>query len=207
MMPHAFGMNGAPHSVVSSGESLLRPARDRTRGNATEVRSMTRRLTRDTQNALLVGVAAGFANYFDVDPVLVRLVFILLAFLSGFGLVAYVVGWVIMPRDGRAGEAGGVAATAAERGAGPTHADRIVEKVRQAGERVAEEFQRMPADAPRGRMVAGTVLIVLGGLFLLDRLFVWHWPSWARMSNLWPVILIVLGVSFILQAARGGIRK
>jgi phage shock protein PspC (stress-responsive transcriptional regulator) len=166
---------------------------------------MTRRLTRDTKNALLGGVAAGFANYFDVDPVLVRLVFILLAFLSGFGLVAYVVGWIIIPREGRAGEAAGGAGTGSQ--AGSTPADRIVETVREAGERVAQGFQRLPADAPRGRMVAGTVLIVLGVLFLLDRLFLWHWPSWARLSNLWPVILIVIGVSLILEGARGRNRK
>ena len=53
---------------------------------------MNRRLTRDTKNAVLGGVAAGFANYFGVDPVLARIVFIALAFLNGFGVVAYVVG-------------------------------------------------------------------------------------------------------------------
>lgn len=61
----------------------------------------------------------------------------------------------------------------------------------------------MPADAGRGRMVAGTILIVLGVLFLLDRLSWWHWPQWARLSNLWPLILIAVGVSIILEAARG----
>ena len=64
----------------------------------------------------------------------------------------------------------------------------------------------LPAGAGRGRVVAGTILIVLGLLFLLDRLSWWHWPQWARLSNLWPVILIAIGVSLILEAgrARGG---
>jgi len=163
---------------------------------------MDRRLTRDTKNAVLGGVAAGFADYFGVDPVLVRLVFILLTFLNGFGLVAYAVGWVIMPRREEVADAAGQA----EQGRGPAPAGRIVEKVRQAGERVAEELQRLPAGAGRGRVVAGTILIVLGLLFLLDRLSWWHWPQWARLSNLWPVILIAIGVSLILEAgrARGG---
>ena len=79
---------------------------------------MTRRLTRDTKNAVLGGVAAGFANYFCVDPVLVRLAFILLVFLNGFGLLAYVVGWVIMPRAERdAGAAGTAGAPGAPAGA------------------------------------------------------------------------------------------
>jgi len=162
---------------------------------------MNRRLTRDTKHAVLGGVAAGFANYFGVDPVLARIVFIALCFLNGFGVVAYVVGWIIMPRDDRVAETGGPAATGG--GSGPTPADRLVEKVRAAGERAVEEVRRMPADAGRGRMVAGTILIVLGVLFLLDRLSWWHWPQWARLSNLWPLILIAVGVSIILEAARG----
>ena len=164
---------------------------------------MARRLTRDTQNAVLGGVAAGFANYFGVDPVLVRLAFILLVFLNGFGLLAYVVGWVIMPRAERTASAAGTA------GAPPVvdAADRIVEKVRQAGDRVADGLQRLPEDTGRGSAIAGVVLIVLGVLFLLDRFSWWHWPHWARLSNLWPVILIAVGVSLILQAARGRDRK
>ena len=163
---------------------------------------MDRRLTRDTKNAVLGGVAAGFANYFSVDPVLMRIVFIALSFLNGFGVVAYIVGWIIMPRDGRAAEVAGSAAPGG--GSGQTAAaDRVAEKLREAGERVAQEFHRMPADAGRGRMVAGTILILLGVLFLLDRFYWWRWPQWARLSNLWPVILIAVGVSIILDAARG----
>lgn len=173
---------------------------------------MARRLTRDTKNAVLGGVAAGFASYFGVDPVLARLVFILLAFLNGFGLIAYVIGWVIMPRDEAvSGPAGGVAGTSGGARPGPaagappgtSPVDRVVEKVRQAGERVADELQRLPAETGRGRVVAGTILIVLGVLFLLDRLSWWRWPQWARLSNLWPVILIAIGASLILEAARG----
>ena len=55
----------------------------------------------------------------------------------------------------------------------------------------------------RGRVVAGSILIALGALFLLDRLSWLHWPHWARLANLWPVILIAVGASLILEAARG----
>src|SRR2546427_11583321 len=115
---------------------------------------MARRLTRDTKNAVLGGVAAGFANYIGVDPVLARLVFILLAFLNGFGLVAYAVGWVIMPRDGGAADA---AAPGPSSGAAPggTPADRIVEKLREAGGRGASEVPRLPAEGGGGRGVRG----------------------------------------------------
>ena len=156
-----------------------------------------RRLTRDTKNAVLGGVAAGLADYFGVDPVLVRLVLIALAFLNGFGLAAYIVGWLIIPRADMIGAAGGRA------GSGPTPADRVVEKVREVGERVAEEVRGIPSGGGQGRIVAGAALIVLGLLFLLDTLSWWHWPQWARLANLWPLILIAVGASIILEAVRG----
>jgi phage shock protein C len=176
---------------------------------------MERRLTRDTRRAVLGGVAAGFANYFGVDPVLARIVFIALTALSGAGLVAYVVGWIIMPRDDHDADAARHARAPDRSAAGAEHGtrggtggevsavDRIVDKVRATGDRLADEFQRLPADAGRGRVVAGSILIVLGALFLLDRLAFWHWPHWARLANLWPLILIVVGASLILEAARG----
>ncbi len=81
---------------------------------------MAKRLTRDTRNAVLCGVAAGFGNYFGVDPVLVRIAFILLVFLNGVGVIAYLVCWLIMPRQeveaagpGAVAGAPGAAATAA----------------------------------------------------------------------------------------------
>ena len=154
-----------------------------------------RRLTRDTKNAVLGGVAAGLANYFGVDPVLVRLVLIALAFLNGFGLAAYIVGWLIIPRADMVGAAGGRA--------GSTPADRVVEKVREVGERVAEEVRGIPSGRGHGRILAGAALIVLGLLFLLDTLSWWHWPQWARLANLWPLILIAVGASIILEAVRG----
>ena len=160
---------------------------------------MDRRLTRDTKHGVLGGVAAGFAKYFDVDPVLARIVFIALAALSGAGVLAYIVGWIIMPRDDRAAEAAAPAPAAARM----SSVDRVVEKVREAGDRLADELHRLPERGDRGRVVAGSILIALGALFFLDRFPWWHWPRWARLANLWPLILIAVGVSLILEAARG----
>ena len=57
------------------------------------------RLMRDTQHKKIAGVCAGLARYFDVDPVLVRLIFLVLALSTGIGFIAYIVGWIVMPKD------------------------------------------------------------------------------------------------------------
>ena len=57
-----------------------------------------RRVRRDTNEAMLGGVAAGLARHLEVDVVWVRLAFVLTAiFGSGLGLVAYLAAWVIIP--------------------------------------------------------------------------------------------------------------
>ena len=58
-----------------------------------------RRLYRDADRAVLGGVCAGLANYFDMDPVVVRVIFAFLLVFAGGGLVAYLVLWIVMPED------------------------------------------------------------------------------------------------------------
>ena len=55
------------------------------------------RLMRDPFDKIIGGVCSGVAHYFDVDPVIVRLVMALLFFTFGVGLVAYIIAWAVMP--------------------------------------------------------------------------------------------------------------
>jgi phage shock protein C len=57
------------------------------------------RLMRDVYNKKIAGVCAGLARYFGVDAVLVRLIFLVLAFSTGIGFVAYLIAWIVMPKD------------------------------------------------------------------------------------------------------------
>ncbi len=57
-----------------------------------------KRLYRSKKDKVLGGVCGGIADYLGVDPVIVRLVWILVTIASlGFGLIAYVVAWLIVP--------------------------------------------------------------------------------------------------------------
>ena len=56
-----------------------------------------KRMTRSTSNKMIAGVCAGMADYFDLDPTVVRVGYIIAAFLSGLGLIAYIVLALVMP--------------------------------------------------------------------------------------------------------------
>ena len=58
-----------------------------------------KRLYRSTKDRMLAGVCGGIAEYLDVDPTLVRLVFVALTFLGGPGIVIYIALMLIVPEN------------------------------------------------------------------------------------------------------------
>lgn len=58
-----------------------------------------KRLERATQDKWLGGVCGGLGHYFDIDPTLIRLIFIVALLGAGTGLLVYLVLWLIMPRS------------------------------------------------------------------------------------------------------------
>jgi phage shock protein PspC (stress-responsive transcriptional regulator) len=57
-----------------------------------------KKLYRSEKNKMIGGVAAGFAEYFKIDPTLVRLIFVI-AGLAGPGIPFYLIAWLIMPAE------------------------------------------------------------------------------------------------------------
>jgi phage shock protein C len=56
-----------------------------------------KRLYRSRFNRIIGGVCYGMSEYLNIDPVIVRLVWVLLAIFGGAGLLAYLVCWIIIP--------------------------------------------------------------------------------------------------------------
>lgn len=59
---------------------------------------MTKKLYRSRANSMIAGVCGGLGEYLDVDPNILRVVAVLLIFAKGIGLLAYLIGWIIIPR-------------------------------------------------------------------------------------------------------------
>ncbi|MDD5639705.1 MAG: PspC domain-containing protein [Candidatus Pacebacteria bacterium] len=56
-----------------------------------------RKLYRNSDDMIIGGVCSGIASYFNIEPVLIRLVAFLLIFCNGFGIFAYIILWIIIP--------------------------------------------------------------------------------------------------------------
>jgi phage shock protein C len=60
-----------------------------------------KRLMRPRADRKIAGVCAGMAEYFDLDVTLVRVLWIVITFFTGivFGVIAYIVAWIVMPEE------------------------------------------------------------------------------------------------------------
>ena len=134
---------------------------------------------------MIAGVAAGLADYFDLDVTLVRIVFILL-FVFGFsGLLIYIVMWVAIPEKPWFQLPGQtVDYTAVQQ---PVHGN----------QQTFSPPYPLAKKSNSGRLIAGFILIATGTWFLLAELDVI--PDWVSIFKLWPLVLIVLGLMILFS--------
>ncbi len=135
---------------------------------------MAKRLHRSYDNKMLGGICGGLAEYFDVDPSVVRILAVISLFVSGgMTILVYIVAWIIIPL----GEPGGVR----------------TEKPKQEPVR----FNETPRISPWTSYLPGLVLIFFGSILLIRE----HW-LWFAWRDMWPVILIALGLVLIFAGKR-----
>ncbi len=156
---------------------------------------MEKRLLRSNRDRMIAGVCSGLADYLNVDPTLVRIVFIVLTLVTGglFGIV-YLLLWVVTPEAGRSiptpptvppssaivptGEP-----TPVEPGAAPL-----------ASDTAATPGTAAPSapSRPRDLRIVGWIALAIGVYLLLGQLGIGHW-----VRSLWPLALVVVGVMML----------
>ena len=142
-----------------------------------------KRLYRSRKNRMLGGVCGGIAEYFDIDPVIVRLIAVALFFVGGSALLAYVIALIIIPYEPYEMPAG------ANKEAAPAAAEAPPQASQVASEAVP--------------LFLGIVLIIIGAVFLLHNMpFFDPFYGWARhfiRHFFWPSLLIIAGIFIIAR--------
>ena len=60
-------------------------------------KNKVKKLYRSKKNRVIAGVCGGIAEYFNIDPTLVRLLWIFFVIIWGSGILAYIIAWIIIP--------------------------------------------------------------------------------------------------------------
>jgi phage shock protein C len=58
-----------------------------------------KKLYRSRTDRKVAGVCGGLAQYFNIDPVIVRLIWILFVLLGGSGIIIYIIAWIVVPLE------------------------------------------------------------------------------------------------------------
>ena len=154
---------------------------------------MNRRLSRCRHDRMLAGVASGMAEYFEVDPTLIRVLWLISIFFGGLGLVAYIVLAIIMPNEpdpalvvDPASAASADPASAANPALSGWHA-------------AAATHRHVTRDNGRIVTFAGIALILFGALALIGV----YLPDLADGGRfLWPAFILGIGVLLVAGAVR-----
>ncbi|MFH1651032.1 MAG: PspC domain-containing protein [Chloroflexota bacterium] len=157
---------------------------------------MEKTLYRSRKNRMIWGVCGGLADYFDLEPTIVRLIFVLLAFANGMGVLIYIILAIVVPQEG-----------APSRPSRETIRENV-EEMKGTAEAVGKELRSTfsresgEAAAPRAkwnRNLVGVVFIVFGLLFLLGSLNLFRALAW---TYIWPVLIIAVGLILIFANRR-----
>jgi phage shock protein PspC (stress-responsive transcriptional regulator) len=140
---------------------------------------------------MISGVASGLADYFDVDPTLVRLVFIISALIHGIGIFVYIVMSFIVPIQEKAPESN--KAIGKENEGMP---DSTSEGAQPPLEPLAAEPGTHWRHREQRHTWAGVILIALGVLFLAQNMGFLFWWNWRIF---WPVVLICVGALLLAR--------
>ena len=190
---------------------------------------MDRRLYRSESDQMLSGVSGGLAEYFDIDPVIVRLLWVILAiFSAGLVIVVYVAFWIVMPtyssiygdepeepQVARGGEPEtpeededkdeSPSADESNSGGAPDRPSEakaepaVVAPARRSRRRTTMRVGRRRMRRGQAGVVIGAALVIGGGIMLLNNFLPFYDP-W----RLWPLILVGIGLAILAGRLSNG---
>ena len=153
---------------------------------------MKTRLYRSTTDRMIGGVCGGLGAYLDIDPVLVRLFFVLLVIAGGSGVLIYLLLWILIPSEPSA---------LAEDATVRTGAQEIADRARGLGDEMRTSIRN---HNPQTALIIGAALVVLGAMFLVQNLHI-GWLYWLDAGVLWPLLLIIGGAALVWRRTKGAV--
>jgi phage shock protein C len=159
---------------------------------------MAKRLYRSRDDRMIWGVCGGLAEYFDVDPAIVRVVMVLLVFANGLGILAYVILAIVTPLESSQAAVTGENIEGFKEPASELRGEtRSTFAARE--DSVGPQAEDTSWTYHRRRMAIGIILLVLGALYAVGN---FGFVSWFRWGLLWPLILVAVALAILLAARR-----
>ena len=142
---------------------------------------MKDKLYRSRRFRVLGGVAGGLATYFNLDPILVRVLVVIMSIFHGFGILLYIILWIVVPEE--------PFEMAYQTKAEPNDQGEANQQ--------PNPFEHTAKASGSGRIITGVILIGLGVLFFADRII----PAF-DFSDIFPVLMVLAGIALIWNSMK-----
>ena len=156
---------------------------------------MEKKLYRSRSDRMIWGVCGGLAKYFDIDPTIVRIIAVLSIFISGAGILAYIILAIVIPLEGTK--------TAEPKETLKENVEEIKKTAGELGREIQStlhgeegESEEQTKVRHRRRNLFGIIIIIIGVIFLLGSFDLFWWFRWVY---LWPLIIIAIGVLIVIR--------
>ncbi|MDD4937885.1 MAG: PspC domain-containing protein [Candidatus Shapirobacteria bacterium] len=144
-----------------------------------------KKIYRSKDDYILAGVCSGLAEYFEVDPTLMRVIFVLLFIGGGAGFLIYLILWLIIPKEG------GKKVKVNREENIKEFANDLSDKAQTVASEIRSEIK---SSKKRGNFF-GLVLIIIGVAILIEKLV----PVELNWDYIWPGVLVFLGFYLIVR--------
>ncbi|MFA5169265.1 MAG: PspC domain-containing protein [Candidatus Paceibacterota bacterium] len=144
--------------------------------------SNAKKLYRSKTNRVIFGVCGGLGEYFETDPLIVRILFVVLSLLNGAGIIAYLILAVVVPEDDK---------------------EKKVKKNGNTVEEVQEKTQELAEELKSGnwlqsaKNIFGLIIVLIGLNVLFEQVFQYSPFAWINWGIVWGLIIILIGSRII----------
>ena len=144
-----------------------------------------KKLYRSSTNKFIGGVCGGLGDYFNIDPIIFRLIFAVLFFAAGGGFIIYIIMWIFTPIDNNENDSDNKQQYDNQSKAKYNYSDDNADII---DDNKIDKKQK----ATTGEVIGGIIIIIIGTLFLFKNYF--H----INFNIIWPIILIIIGIMLML---------
>ncbi len=144
---------------------------------------MAERLYRSRTKKVIGGVAGGLGEYLNIDPVLIRVLFVIITLINGLGILLYIILWIVVqeePYNQFSYEMGPSSDKPQNETGSQTQSNETNQPIKKEG---------------KGKTAVGIILIALGFIFLAENWF----PSF-RFKDIFPLAILIIGIWLVIDS-------
>lgn len=140
-----------------------------------------KKLYRSKKDRILFGVCGGLAEYFKVDAIILRVLFVILILIDGIGVILYLILAIVVPEEG-----------VTEKRSMKKAVEEMSEKAKNLAKKIKEKKYRSGA----AKNILGAAIAAVGLIILFEEIFPMHWLSW---NIIWAAFVVFIGFYIIFK--------